>query len=155
MSVLKRGVEKLVVRIGVLSSASLTDQRLGCSSRLACTIASRGSGNFISAGVRWTIGASLVALVSSVIFTLIINIPSDVTASEIRGPEGLRTLVDEDWGHPRWEQAVTKYLVDYLESLRGKTQRNSWLLSASIALQIIGIGSLAASALMIIGRAGI
>lgn len=100
---------------------------------------------------RWTLGVALVVFVASAICALIINVPGNVTASDV---SNLRDLVDKDWGDEGWDQQVASILVDYLESLRKNNGSNAEWLTASIALQILGIALIAVTAVLIMAHVG-
>jgi len=63
-------------------------------------------------------------------------------------------LVDKDWGDEGWDQQVASILVDYLESLRKNNGSNAEWLTASIALQILGIALIAVTAVLIMAHVG-
>jgi hypothetical protein len=110
-------------------------------------IAAGGPKATVPAGSVWIIAAALVALVACTICALVVNVPGEVTASNVTS---LRELVKNDWHDTGWDQQVASLLVDYLKSLRINNAHNARWLIASIAFQIAGIALIAVSAVLIL-----
>lgn len=111
------------------------------------SVAAGSAQDILPSGARWLVVAAMLAFVFSTACALIMNLPSDVTASD----EGeLGPLVEDHWADDSWDRQVALLQVDYLISLRAANASSARWLVAAISLEIAGIALTACMALVIV-----
>jgi hypothetical protein len=138
------------VRSRAVSLTGISGTIVALASGLLAIAVHSSSTSTVPTDAKYFAGVSLIIFVLSTLCALLVNKPFDVQASDTEGKDGLRDLVDSDWGDSGWDQRVSQFLVEYLKSLRKANKFATRWLTATIALQSLGMATLVISVVLLL-----